>query len=54
MLTGRNHHHGWAWAGSTPFQSTKLMAAHFGAPGDKATHNPLTHDLLIVHALLIL
>jgi arylsulfatase A-like enzyme len=26
MLTGRNHHHGWTWAGSTPFQSTKLMA----------------------------
>lgn len=24
------YHAGWAWAGSTPFQSTKLIAAHFG------------------------
>jgi len=24
------YHHGWAWAGDTPFQSTKLVAAHFG------------------------
>lgn len=24
------YHAGWAWAGSTPYQSTKLIAAHFG------------------------
>ncbi|MCY2967115.1 MAG: sulfatase-like hydrolase/transferase, partial [Planctomycetota bacterium] len=24
------YHAGWAWAGSTPFRSTKLVAAHFG------------------------
>ena len=24
------YHHGWAYTGSTPFQSTKLVAAHFG------------------------
>ncbi len=30
------YHAGWAWAGSTPFQSTKLVAAHFGG-----TRNPL-------------
>ena len=24
------YHHGWAWAGDTPFKSTKLIAAHFG------------------------
>lgn len=30
------YHHGWAWAGSTPFKSTKLVAAHFGG-----TRNPL-------------
>jgi arylsulfatase len=32
-----NHHHaGWAWAGSTPFQATKLVASYFGG-----TRNPL-------------
>ena len=30
------YHHGWAWAGSTPFKSTKLVAAHFGG-----TRNPM-------------
>ena len=30
------YHAGWAWAGSTPFRSTKLVAAHFGR-----TRNPL-------------
>ena len=30
------YHAGWAWAGSTPYQSTKLIAAHFGG-----TRNPL-------------
>jgi len=30
------YHAGWAWAGSTPFQSTKLIAAHFGG-----TRNPM-------------
>ena len=24
------YHHGWAWAGETPFKSTKLVAGHFG------------------------
>jgi arylsulfatase len=24
------YHHGWAYAGASPFQSTKLVAAHFG------------------------
>lgn len=28
--TNNMYHAGWAWAGSTPFQSTKLIAAHFG------------------------
>ena len=30
------YHHGWAWTGSTPFKSTKLVAAHFGG-----TRNPM-------------
>lgn len=30
------YHAGWAWAGATPFRSTKLVAAHFGG-----TRNPL-------------
>jgi len=30
------YHHGWAWAGSTPLKSTKLIAAHFGG-----TRNPM-------------
>jgi len=30
------YHAGWAWAGSTPHRSTKLVAAHFGG-----TRNPL-------------
>lgn len=30
------YHAGWAWAGDTPFKSTKLVAAHFGG-----TRNPL-------------
>jgi arylsulfatase A-like enzyme len=30
------YHAGWAWAGSTPFKSTKLVAAHFGG-----TRNPI-------------
>ncbi|WP_454900204.1 arylsulfatase [Variovorax boronicumulans] len=28
--TDNMYHAGWTWAGSTPFQSTKLIAAHFG------------------------
>ncbi|MGN7773580.1 arylsulfatase [Phyllobacterium sp. 22552] len=28
--TDNMYHAGWAWAGSSPFQSTKLVAAHFG------------------------
>ena len=30
------YHAGWAWAGSTPFKSIKLVAAHFGG-----TRNPM-------------
>jgi arylsulfatase A-like enzyme len=30
------YHAGWAWAGSTPFRSTKLIASHFGG-----TRNPM-------------
>ncbi len=28
--TDNMYHAGWAWAGSTPYKSTKLVAAHFG------------------------
>ena len=28
--TDNMYHAGWAWAGNTPFRSTKLIAAHFG------------------------
>jgi len=35
-LLENHYHHGWAWAGSTPFKSTKLVAAHFGG-----TRNPM-------------
>jgi arylsulfatase len=35
-LTDNIYHASWAWAGSTPFRSTKLVAAHFGG-----TRNPL-------------
>lgn len=34
--TENQYHAGWAWAGSTPYKSTKLVAAHFGG-----TRNPL-------------
>ena len=34
--TDNMYHAGWAWAGSTPFRSTKLVAAHLGG-----TRNPL-------------
>jgi arylsulfatase A-like enzyme len=34
--TDNMYHAGWAWAGNTPFQSTKLVAAHFGG-----TRNPM-------------
>ncbi len=30
------YHSGWAWAGSTPYQATKLIASHFGG-----TRNPM-------------
>ncbi len=29
-LVDNMYHAGWAWAGDTPFKSTKLIAAHFG------------------------
>jgi arylsulfatase len=35
-LTDNMYHAGWAWAGDTPFQYTKLVASHFGG-----TRNPL-------------
>jgi arylsulfatase A-like enzyme len=35
-LTDNIYHAGWAWAGSTPFRHTKLIASHFGG-----TRNPL-------------
>ena len=35
-LTDNMYHSGWAWAGSTPFHHTKLVASHFGG-----TRNPL-------------
>jgi arylsulfatase A-like enzyme len=34
--TDNMYHAGWAWAGSTPYQATKLIASHFGG-----TRNPL-------------
>jgi len=34
--TDNMYHAGWAWAGSTPYKGTKLIAAHFGG-----TRNPL-------------
>jgi len=34
--TDNMYHAGWAWAGSTPFKHTKLVASHFGG-----TRNPL-------------
>lgn len=35
-ITDNMYHAGWAWAGSTPYKSTKLVAAHFGG-----TRNPM-------------
>lgn len=34
--TENQYHAGWGWAGSTPYKSTKLVAAHFGG-----TRNPM-------------
>jgi arylsulfatase len=34
--TDNMYHAGWAWAGDTPFQHTKLVASHFGG-----TRNPM-------------
>ncbi|TWU10252.1 Arylsulfatase [Allorhodopirellula heiligendammensis] len=34
--TDNIYHSGWAWAGSTPFKATKLVASHFGG-----TRNPM-------------
>ncbi|MCI0601328.1 MAG: arylsulfatase [Beijerinckiaceae bacterium] len=34
--TDNMYHAGWAWAGGTPFQHTKLIASHFGG-----TRNPM-------------
>ncbi len=35
-LTDNQYHSGWAWAGSTPYKGTKLIASHFGG-----TRNPM-------------
>ena len=35
-LTDNQYHAGWAWAGSTPYKGTKLIASHFGG-----TRNPM-------------
>ncbi|UCH15975.1 MAG: arylsulfatase [Burkholderiales bacterium] len=35
-LTDNQYHGAWAWAGSTPYQGTKLLASHFGG-----TRNPM-------------
>lgn len=35
--TDNQYHAGWAWAGSTPYQATKLVASHFGG-----TRNPMS------------
>lgn len=35
-LTDNMYHGAWAWAGSTPYKGTKLLASHFGG-----TRNPL-------------
>ncbi len=34
--TDNMYHSGWAWAGSTPYKATKLVASHFGG-----TRNPM-------------
>jgi arylsulfatase len=34
--TDNMYHSGWAWAGSTPYKGTKLLASHFGG-----TRNPM-------------
>ncbi len=36
QLTDNQYHAGWAWAGSTPYKGTKLLASHFGG-----TRNPM-------------
>ena len=33
-LTDAHYHAGWAWAGSTPFNATKLVAGYFGGRVD--------------------
>ena len=38
------YHAGWAWAGDTPFQYTKLIASHFGG-----TRNPMVDLLAEAH-----
>jgi arylsulfatase len=35
-LVDNQYHAGWAWAGSTPYKGTKLLASHFGG-----TRNPM-------------
>ena len=36
LKTDPMYHAGWAWAGNSPYQATKLVASHFGG-----TRNPL-------------
>jgi arylsulfatase A-like enzyme len=42
--TDNMYHAGWAWAGSTPYKGTKLLASHFGGtrnPMDQARCGPV-------------
>lgn len=46
-LTDNMYHAGWAWAGSSPYKSTKLVAAHFGGtrqPMAVAWPKKIAHD----------
>lgn len=33
--TDNMYHAAWAWAGSSPYRSTKLVGAHFGGRGSR-------------------
>ncbi|TWU12135.1 Arylsulfatase [Symmachiella macrocystis] len=62
--TDNMYHAGWAWAGSTPFQATKLVASHFGGtrnpmiiswpkgiPPDKTIRNQFSHVIDVAPTL---
>jgi arylsulfatase len=44
--TDNMYHAGWAWAGGTPFRSTKLVAAHFGGTRRRRHRHPV-HELAV-------